>query len=197
MAKRYYKGGDGGVNGSDGEKKVSVDSFDLAVGGSGSELGGTGGSAVASKDNTTEAANGLAGVNYGDGGGGAGAYYDSDDTHSYTNGKGGSGAQGVVYIRVPKSENRKLISFTIDGETFYSPSGYTWNDWIYSKYGESMGLSSTNGKNEDGIYDNNWVLSANGMSYLTDSNAEHVNNGDLIIEKEIYTWVLNDVPPGM
>ena len=193
MAKQYYKGGDGGVNGSDGGKKVSVDSFDLAVGGSGSGLGGTGGSAVSSEDNVTEASNGLAGVNYGDGGGGAGAYYDSDDTHSYTNGKGGSGAQGVVYIRVPKSENRKLISFAIHSETFYAPPGYTWNDWIYSKYGASMGLDYTNGR-----YDNdNWVLSANGMAYLTDSNAEHVNNGDLIIEKEIYTWVSTDVPPGM
>ena len=184
MAKQYYKGGDGGVNGSDGGKKVSVDSFDLAVGGSGSALGGTGGSAVFSEDNATEASNGLAGVNYGDGGGGAGAYYDSDDTHSYTNGKGGSGAQGVVYIRVPKSENRKLISFTIyvDG-TFYSPPGYTWNDWIHSKYGESMGLSIMNPRYGDAD-----VFNATGMARLLDSNGEIVYNPDLIIEKETYKW---------
>ena len=84
--------GNGGSNGSDGSGQTSMDGIQNAPGGSGGLYGGgNGGNA------THGQCNGANATYYGSGGGGGANYYDNKAEI----GNGGSGYQGIVYIRIP------------------------------------------------------------------------------------------------
>ena len=90
-----YSYGDGGSNGSNGSAQTFRDHGQStppdAPGGSGGLYGGgNGGNATSNGANATY---------YGSGGGAGGYYYSSDDI-----GNGGSGYQGIVYIRIPEDQ---------------------------------------------------------------------------------------------
>lgn len=83
----YYMGGPGGVNGLDGGDAIKGTDTGSMTGGS--YGGGNGGSA-----NIWGANAGTNGSYYGAGGGGGGC-------NTHTNASGGSGYQGIVYVRIP------------------------------------------------------------------------------------------------
>lgn len=83
----YYMGGPGGVNGLDGGDAIKGTDTSSMTGGS--YGGGNGGSA-----NIWDANAGTNGSYYGAGGGGGGC-------NTHTNASGGSGYQGIVYVRIP------------------------------------------------------------------------------------------------
>ena len=83
----YYMGGPGGVNGLDGGDAIKGTDTGSMTGGS--YGGGNGGSA-----NIWGANAGTNGSYYGAGGGGGGC-------NPHTNASGGSGYQGIVYVRIP------------------------------------------------------------------------------------------------
>ena len=86
--------GDGGSNGSNGSGQTYMDGIQNAPGGSGGLYGGgNGGNATSGQYNGANA------TYYGSGGGAGGYYYSSDDI-----GNGGSGYQGIVYIRIPEEQ---------------------------------------------------------------------------------------------
>ena len=86
---RYgYKGGDGGTNGGNGYPRGSKEVMNPSGGVGGSYGGGAGGTA-GNAGNATY---------YGSGGGGGSQYRNGDDYIFYD---GGSGYQGIVYIRIP------------------------------------------------------------------------------------------------
>lgn len=90
-----YSYGDGGSNGSNGSAQTFRDHGQStpsdAPGGSGGLYGGgNGGNATSNGANATY---------YGSGGGAGGYYFSSDDI-----GNGGSGYQGIVYIRIPEDQ---------------------------------------------------------------------------------------------
>ena len=86
-------GGDGGTQGDDGENGGTSGS----AGGTGGGSAGDGGDSVSSGT----ARNGSSASGYGNGGGGGGGYYYEESTNNATqnNGTGGSGTQGVCFIR--------------------------------------------------------------------------------------------------
>ena len=83
----YYMGGPGGANGLDGGDAIKGTDTGSMTGGS--YGGGNGGSA-----NIWGANAGTNGSYYGAGGGGGGC-------NTHTNASGGSGYQGIVYVRIP------------------------------------------------------------------------------------------------
>lgn len=85
-------GGNGGSNGSNGERGQS-DYYYAGTGGN--KGGGDGGKGSRYDDDNT----GSDATFYGSGGGGGGSYVTSKGS-DYT-GKGGSGYQGVIYVRIP------------------------------------------------------------------------------------------------
>lgn len=88
----YIGGGAGGSEGADGGSRVSA-SYNGGAGGN--KGGGAGGLATSSTSNRK----GGAATFYGSGGGGGGYLKDSSED-TYT-GTGGSGYQGVIYVRIP------------------------------------------------------------------------------------------------
>lgn len=93
---RGYRGGAGGTNGSNGSEDVNVGSSNessCSGGAGGGQFGGAGGHAKPSSGNDGSAATG-----YGSGGGAGGYHYDGSTTSI---GHGGSGYQGVCYVRIP------------------------------------------------------------------------------------------------
>lgn len=86
---RGYNGGNGGTNGSNGYPEGSSPISSPSRGEGGSYGGGAGGS-VNNGENATY---------YGSGGGGGRCYKDSEGKGTFYN--GGSGYQGIVYIRIP------------------------------------------------------------------------------------------------
>ena len=88
---RTYNGGAGGSDGSDGSDRTSSGNSYGTGGVKGGGVGGTGDAA------TTR--NGNDATFYGSGGGGGGEYYDTAGKR--TNGRGGAGYQGIVYVRIP------------------------------------------------------------------------------------------------
>ena len=93
-----YLYGDGGSNGSNGSaqtfREYGPDYMPAAPGGSGGLYGGGNGGSSAYGEY-----NGANATYYGSGGGAGGYYYSSDDI-----GNGGSGYQGIVYIRIPEEQ---------------------------------------------------------------------------------------------
>lgn len=89
---RSYSGGNGGSDGASGEAGSGYVTNGDANGGSGGNKGGGKGGYSYS--------NGGAATYYGSGGGGGGWYSDSvnDETSTYA---GGTGYQGVIYVRIP------------------------------------------------------------------------------------------------
>ena len=91
-----YSYGDGGSNGSNGSAQTHQVGEDLprASGGSGGLYGGGNGGR-----STYGEYNGANATYYGSGGGAGGYYYSSDNS-----GNGGSGYQGIVYMRIPEEQ---------------------------------------------------------------------------------------------
>ena len=87
-----YSGGNGGTNGSNGYPQVSTLVINPHKGVGGSYGGGTGGS-ISHAENATY---------YGSGGGGGGRYKNPNDSVKVY--YGGSGYQGIVYIRIPEEQ---------------------------------------------------------------------------------------------
>ena len=85
-------GGNGGTNGSNGYPGGRVIVSSPSRGEGGSYGGGTGGS-ISNGENATY---------YGSGGGGGGRYKKPDDSTTFS--YGGSGYQGIVYIRIPENQ---------------------------------------------------------------------------------------------
>ena len=83
-----FKGGNGGTNGSNGHSQGSYQKSDPSAGVGGSYGGGAG--------------NGGKATYYGSGAGG-GRYYENADG-DVTLGNGGSGYQGIVYMRIPEEQ---------------------------------------------------------------------------------------------
>ena len=86
-----YKGGDGGTNGGNGYPRGSKEVMNPSGGVGGSYGGGAGGTAAGGKSATY----------YGSGGGGGSRYRNGDDYIFYD---GGSGYQGIVYMRIPEDQ---------------------------------------------------------------------------------------------
>ena len=92
---RSFMYGDGGSNGSNGSGQTYQDGIQNAPGGSGGLYGGgNGGNATSGQYNGANA------TYYGSGGGG-GAYYFGN---KLSIGNGGSGYQGIVYMRIPEEQ---------------------------------------------------------------------------------------------
>ena len=83
-----YSGGNGGTNGGNGYPRASYKVESPSGGRGGSYGGGNGG-----------AGNGVNATYYGSGAGGGEHYEDGDHNHRYY--YGGSGYQGIVYMRIP------------------------------------------------------------------------------------------------
>ena len=96
-----YAGGAGGTNGSDGQYSRTSYS-QITPGGAGGSYGGGNGGEVEYYYGA-DAANGGNATFYGSGGGGGG-YIDIDDGGDMDWGRGGSGYQGVIYIRIPVNQ---------------------------------------------------------------------------------------------
>ena len=95
--RQFYSYGDGGSNGSNGSAQTFSEYADYAPnapGGSGGLYGGGNGGSSAYGEY-----NGANATYYGSGGGAGGYYYSSDNI-----GNGGSGYQGIVYIRIPEDQ---------------------------------------------------------------------------------------------
>ena len=95
--RQFYSYGDGGSNGSNGSAQTFSEYEDYAPnapGGSGGLYGGGNGGSSAYGEY-----NGANATYYGSGGGAGGYYYSSSDI-----GNGGSGYQGIVYIRIPEEQ---------------------------------------------------------------------------------------------
>ena len=90
------KGGDGGTNGGNGGIDTNNDSH---PGGSGGAYGG--GSGGNGGTHLSEQGAGKSAAYYGSGGGGAGQDNVTGGHHSFT---GGSGYQGIVYMRIPEEQ---------------------------------------------------------------------------------------------
>lgn len=89
---RYgYNGGDGGTNGGNGYPRGSKEVVNPSGGVGGSYGGGAGGTAAGGRNATY----------YGSGGGGGSQYRNGDDYIFYD---GGSGYQGIVYMRIPEEQ---------------------------------------------------------------------------------------------
>ena len=84
-----YSGGNGGTNGGNGYPRASYKVESPSGGRGGSYGGGNGG-----------AGNGVNATYYGSGAGGGEHYEDGDHNHRYY--YGGSGYQGIVYMRIPE-----------------------------------------------------------------------------------------------
>lgn len=62
----------------------------------------------------------------------------------------GARADGPFSVSFPdikidfRTNNVDLISFTIDGETFYAEEGMSWGDWVNSQYSQAMFYISSN-----------------------------------------------------
>ena len=96
---RAYDGGKGGTNGGSGaESKPDNNLGRPGYGGSGGSYGGAAGASASDM----ELASGGSATYYGSGGGGGAYYYYvySEETKSVTS-SGGSGYQGIVYMRIP------------------------------------------------------------------------------------------------
>ena len=93
-----YSGGAGGTNGSDGSYATSSN-LQIVPGGAGGNYGGGTGGAVQDY-NGAQAENGGNATFYGSGGGGGG-YINFNDGEDEAYGLGGSGYQGVIYVRIP------------------------------------------------------------------------------------------------
>lgn len=88
------KGGDGGTNGGNGGIDTNNDSHPGGSGGAyGGGSGGNGGAHI------SEQGAGKSAAYYGSGGGGAGLYNATGAKYGFT---GGSGYQGIVYMRIPE-----------------------------------------------------------------------------------------------
>ena len=87
-----YNGGNGGTNGGNGYPRGSNQVVNPSSGVGGSYGGGTGAS-ISRGEHATY---------YGSGGGGGGRYQDSDG--NLTVSVGGSGYQGIVYMRIPEDQ---------------------------------------------------------------------------------------------
>ena len=92
-----YPGGNGGTNGGNGYPKASSWTSYPSGGVGGSYGGGVGG-----MDGGFNQMNGGNATYYGSGAGGGRCYSDHDDAYFYYN--GGSGYQGIVYIRIPEDQ---------------------------------------------------------------------------------------------
>ena len=95
--RQFYSYGDGGSNGSNGSAQTFSEYEDYAPnapGGSGGLYGGGNGGSSAYGEY-----NGANATYYGSGGGAGGYYYSSADI-----GNGGSGYQGIVYMRIPEEQ---------------------------------------------------------------------------------------------
>ena len=89
-----HKGGNGGTNGGNGYRKPATQMHDPPGGVGGSYGGGTGGNATT--------ANGENATYYGSGAGGGRYYEDPFDRATLYD--GGSGYQGIVYMRIPEDQ---------------------------------------------------------------------------------------------
>ena len=101
----YYKGGDGGSDGSDGDTKTpEVKKYADAYGKGGEDGGGDGGKGQESFS-YLNSGRGNPGTAYGDGGGGCASNAIQQDGYTYRTwsyqGNHGDGYQGVVYALVP------------------------------------------------------------------------------------------------
>ena len=97
-SERAYDGGNGGTNGYSGGNSTSGGSGRSGSGGSGGPYGGAYGASASSM----ELASGDSAKYYGSGGGGGAKYYYvyAGSTYDAVS-NGGSGYQGIVYIRIP------------------------------------------------------------------------------------------------
>ena len=95
---RAYIGGNGGTNGGSGAKARASGLGYSGYGGSGGPYGGADGASASDMS----LASGDSATYYGSGGGGGAKYYYvySETTYNVVSG-GGSGYQGIVYIRIP------------------------------------------------------------------------------------------------
>ena len=96
-----YDGGNGGTNGGSGAESEYVGSGRQGSGGSGGQYGGAKGAFASGMS----LASGGSATYYGSGGGGGAKYYYvySETTYNVVSG-GGSGYQGIVYMRIPEEQ---------------------------------------------------------------------------------------------
>lgn len=96
---RFYNGGAGGTNGGNGGT-ITNDSSGESGGAGGDYGGGEGGTGV--HDNNY--IHGKAATFYGSGGGGGGYWTNSKGTNN-SQGNGGDGYQGIIYVRIPLDQS--------------------------------------------------------------------------------------------
>lgn len=98
---RAYDGGNGGTNGGSGAESKDGGLGRSDSGGSGGPYGGANGASASGMS----LASGGSATYYGSGGGGGARYYHaySGKTYNLVSG-GGSGYQGIVYIRIPEDQ---------------------------------------------------------------------------------------------
>lgn len=96
-----YDGGNGGTNGGSGAMSQEDTSFPIGYGGSGGQYGGAeGGSAQFNPPSE-----GGSATYYGSGGGGGAKYtYEYKEHVKTVTSSGGSGYQGIVYMRIPEDQ---------------------------------------------------------------------------------------------
>lgn len=94
---QHFAGGKGGTNGGSGSNSAHTSSSYISGGAGGDYGGGRGGNTQVN----TSVASGSSATFYGSGGGGAGCHCVPWNWSSYGTTYGGSGYQGVVYLRVP------------------------------------------------------------------------------------------------
>ncbi len=73
-----------------------------------------------------------------------------------------------------------IISFTIDGETFYAEEGMYWGDWVNSQYSQGM------------FYVTNYLIKSNSGYYVGYSNGR-VTESQLIEESGVYSYTSGGV----
>ena len=93
-SKQGYNGGNGGTNGSNGSSRGNSLTSSPFAGAGGSYGGGAGGAGGAG--------NGGKATYYGSGAGGGECYENKDGDYFFSN--GGSGYQGIVYMRIPEDQ---------------------------------------------------------------------------------------------
>ena len=96
---RFYNGGAGGTNGGNGGT-ITNDSSGESGGAGGDYGGGEGGTGV----NDNNYIHGKAATFYGSGGGGGGYWTNSKGTNN-SQGNGGDGYQGIIYVRIPLDQS--------------------------------------------------------------------------------------------
>ena len=130
-----YEGGEGGSNGANGYYSYSRDGEVWIEGGQGGSKGGGGGGSAEWYIDWPYAGDGGDAYFYGSGGGGGGQVevYDSDGNWvDFSQGIGGAGYQGVIYVRIPLVRLITFTLFDLVDKTHKAEEGMTWAQWLSS-----------------------------------------------------------------